>query len=214
MAILVRAESGKDTPAVNYCAGRRRNIGLGLLLAAWLACGCDQAYDVTARLSGGTVRLVSVPSRPSADSQWDATVFIGGARIQVARDGSAFLQYADGTRLPLAGKQPIPPFPQELREKPGPDSVGGQVVTAELFLSQLLRPLPTVLVEQIESGDPAGRPAQIALARELSTGEQVVARGGLGRWWSFVLAYQLRRSDRERLAAAVGSAAAGPATQR
>ena len=202
-----------DTSAVLQPGFRSTNLPIrlaALVVLSWAPLGCNQAYDVTTNLRPGKLQLRSIPSRPEPESPIDATVSIAGAQIQIDRDGAATVVYPDGLHKRL-GRGPLAPFPEELRRRPDADSVPAQVVTSELFLAQLLRPLPDLLREQIESADPRVRRDALSMALNLTQADEVNASGLLGRWWHFVLTYRLYGGDRVRLQDALGRAR--PASQ-
>lgn len=187
-----------------------RNVAFVLVLAG-LCGGCESGYDVTARMSDGEVRLIGLPSRPAPDGPLNANVAVAGAKVLANRDGTADIVFANGRRQPLISLRTVAPFPSTLQTRPSDDTVASQALSAQLFLLRLLQPLPDVLRTAIERGDPTLRPQAIAVARKMLSTDRIPISGRLGRWWQFAGYYRLTAAERERLAAAVGTAASGPA---
>ena len=182
-----------------------------LSLTASLSTGCESAYDVTASMSDGAVRLIGLPGRPAAQGPFTATIAVAGSSVVAKNDGTADLVFPDGRRQPLIARRGVAPFPADLQTPPTDQTVPTQALSAQLFLGRLLDPLPGVLWTAVEQGDPATRSSALAVARKMLSSNLIAISGRVGRWWRFAGYYRLTPADRERLAAAIG--AAGSETQ-
>lgn len=178
-----------------------------LSLLACLGVSCESAYDVTASMSDGAVRLIGLPGRPAPQGPFTATIAIAGASVVAKPDGTADLLFPNGRRLPLIARRGVAPFPADLQTPPTDQTVPTQALSAQLFLGRLLDPLPAVLRTAIEQGEPATRSNALAVARKMLSSDRIAISGRVGRWWRFAGYYRLIPADRERLAAAIGTLA-------
>lgn len=189
----------------HFAATDGNRVGLVFLIALFSAAGCEPAYDVTAQMSGGAIRFTGLPTRPAPPEAANAAVNVAGARIIAATDDTAALIFTDGAWVPLITSSAVAPFPPVLREPPSDDRLVAQVLAGQAFLSQLVRPLPQVLEEQMGSKDAAVRQRSVSLAGALIGRSHIGISGTLGRWWRFSGYYVLMPADRERLAATIGA---------
>lgn len=180
-------------------------------MIAWLCAGCQSAYDVVANGSDGAVRLIGLPGRPAPEGPSNATVFIAGATVVDKKDDTADLVFPDGRREQLIALRGFAPFPADLHTPPTEQTVAAQALSAQLLMWRLLEPLPRFLRTAIERGDLATKAQALAVARKMLADDRIPISGRLGRWWQFAGYYRLSSAERERVAAAVGAAASGPA---
>jgi hypothetical protein len=157
-------------------------------------------------MSGASFHFIAAPSRPRVLSGADATVFIGGAKLIIASAGPTSIVFADGQKDVFLTPKGSAPFPTILRAAPSDDNAMPQVLTSELYLSQLLRALPDNLERWMHDPESDGRARASTLARQIVQQHDVAISGMLGRWWYFSGSYALMPADRERLSAAIGAA--------
>ena len=211
--MIVQAGGNLNTASVmlrNAWASSRRTIYL--IALATLGVGCQPAYDVTAEMSGGAIHFLAAPSRPRSAGDLYATVFIGGSKILVARTGPPVLVFPDGNHLNLPAPEGSLPFPEILREAPTEENVSAEVMTCELYLTQILRTRPQALEQAMHPPDSAIRLRAIEVARQMVNQGNPSISGLIGRWWYFSGYYRPLPGARERLAAAIGAAGGPPAT--